>query len=66
MTDYEKTINQLREELLRLRNCLLDLRAEKFADVAKRAEVALGELMAMTKRKAQPYTAMDPDLDEQT
>lgn len=46
----EKDVQVIREDLLRLRNAMYDLRADGFAMVCKKAEVALGELLDMVKK----------------
>lgn len=42
-------IQQIREDLLMLMNCMYDLRSEWYAKVAKRAEVALGDLLEVVR-----------------
>ena len=44
-----KDVQQIREDLLRLKNAMHELRAESFALVCKKAEVALGEMLEMIR-----------------
>lgn len=46
----KEEINEIREYLLILSNRLYDLRAEKFAEVTRQAEKALGTLIEMIKK----------------
>jgi len=47
----EQDLNELIEDLLRLRNVLFDLRAEKYAGVVSRAKRAIGELRELIRQK---------------
>ena len=44
-----KDVQQIREDLLRLKNAMHELRAESFALVCKKAEVALSEMLEMIR-----------------
>lgn len=47
----EKDLNELIEELLRLRNCLIDLGCEKYAGASNRAVMAIDELRKLIRER---------------